>query len=167
MALRLELDAAGGRAFCTRWKVAEFAVFGSVTGDDFRPDSDLDVLVSPEPGATWSLMDLGTMREEVIELAGRPVDLIVRRPTPHAVAELARRISGTIAGVIAPVATAEDVIIAKLAWARDTGSERQLADVAGIVRLRRASLDHAYLERWITDLDLGAPWARARALAAP
>jgi hypothetical protein len=54
MALRLELDATGVRAFCTRWNVAELAVFGSVTRDDFRPDSDLDVLVSPEPGATWS-----------------------------------------------------------------------------------------------------------------
>lgn len=79
MALRLELDAAGVRAFCTRWKVAELAVFGSVTRDDFGPDSDLDVLVSPEPGATWSLMDLGVMREELVQLSGRPVDLLVRR----------------------------------------------------------------------------------------
>jgi len=79
MALRLELDPSGVRAFCARWKVAELAVFGSATRDDFRPDSDLDVLVSPEPGVTWSLMDLGTMREELIELSGRPVDLLVRR----------------------------------------------------------------------------------------
>ena len=79
MALRLELDPSGVRAFCSRWKVAELAVFGSATRDDFRPDSDLDVLVSPEPGVTWSLMDLGTMREELIDLSGRPVDLLVRR----------------------------------------------------------------------------------------
>ena len=79
MALRLELDPSRVRAFCSRWKVTELAVFGSATRDDFRPDSDLDVLVSPEPGVTWSLMDLGTMREELIELSGRPVDLLVRR----------------------------------------------------------------------------------------
>ena len=54
-------------------------MFGSATRDDFRSDSDLDVLVSPEPGVTWSLMDLGTMREDLIELSGRPVDLLVRR----------------------------------------------------------------------------------------
>ena len=79
MALRLELDPDGVSAFCTRWKVAELAVFGSVTRDDFRADSDLDVLVSPEPGVVWSLMDLGAMREDLIELSGRPVDLLVRR----------------------------------------------------------------------------------------
>lgn len=79
MALGLELDPSAVRSFCTRWKVAELAVFGSATRDDFRSDSDLDVLVSPEQGMTWSLMDLGTMREELIELSGRPVDLLVRR----------------------------------------------------------------------------------------
>ena len=79
MALRLDLDATGVRAFCARWRVAELSVFGSVTRDDFRPESDLDVLVSPEPGVTWSLMDLGTMREELADLSGRPVDLLVRR----------------------------------------------------------------------------------------
>ena len=79
MALRVELDPSGVSAFCVRWKVAELAVFGSAVRDDFRADSDLDVLVSPEPGVVWSLMDLGTMREELIELSGRPVDLLVRR----------------------------------------------------------------------------------------
>jgi len=79
MALRLELDPDDVNAFCTRWKVAELAVFGSATRDDFRADSDLDVLVSPEPGVVWSLMDLGAMREDLIALSGRPVDLLVRR----------------------------------------------------------------------------------------
>ena len=75
----VNLDRQSLAAFCRRWRIRELSLFGSALRDDFRPDSDLDVLVSPEPGATWSLMDLGTMREEVIELAGRPVDLIVRR----------------------------------------------------------------------------------------
>lgn len=79
MAPRLELDAAEVRASCARGKVAELAVFGSVSRDDFGLDSELDVLVSPEKGVTWSLMDLGTMREDLVELSGRPVDLMVRR----------------------------------------------------------------------------------------
>lgn len=79
MAPRVKLDPEGLSAFCARWRVRELAVFGSATRDDFRADSDLDVLVSPESGVVWSLMDLGVMREELIALSGRPVDLLVRR----------------------------------------------------------------------------------------
>ncbi len=35
--------------FCRRWKISEFSLFGSVLREDFRPDSDVDVLVSFEP----------------------------------------------------------------------------------------------------------------------
>ena len=44
--------------FCQRWKITEFALFGSVLRDDFRPDSDIDVLVTFEPGAGHTLYDL-------------------------------------------------------------------------------------------------------------
>ena len=164
-------------------------VVGSFASSSYgapRTTMDLDIVIDPTPGQLERLLaacdpertyvDADVARDalrrrsmfNVIDITtGWKVDLIVRKPTPHAVTELARRTTGTIAGVIAPVATAEDVIIAKLAWAQDTGSERQLADVAGIIRLRGASLDHAYLERWIADLALAAPWARALALAAP
>ena len=37
--------------FCQRWKITEFAFFGSVLRDDFRPDSDIDVLVTFAPDA--------------------------------------------------------------------------------------------------------------------
>lgn len=97
---------------------------------------------------------------------GWKIDLIVRKNTPHARAELGRRAHGLVAGVPAPLATPEDVIIAKLGWARDGGSERQLADIAGIVAIRGADLDRAYLDRWIAELDLAPLWARALALAA-
>lgn len=42
-------------SFCDRWKITEFALFGSILRDDFRPDSDVDVLVSFAPDAKWSL----------------------------------------------------------------------------------------------------------------
>jgi predicted nucleotidyltransferase len=63
-------------AFCERWKITEFALFGSVLREDFRPDSDVDVLVSFQPRAPWSLWDLVEMQEELGAIFGRPVDLI-------------------------------------------------------------------------------------------
>ncbi len=65
--------------FCRRWKIVEFALFGSVLRDDFRPDSDLDVLVTFAPEAAWSLFDHVTMQDELKALFGRAVDLVSRR----------------------------------------------------------------------------------------
>lgn len=65
--------------FCRRWRISEFALFGSVLRDDFRPDSDVDVLVSFMEDATWSLFDLVEMADELRGIFGREVDLISRR----------------------------------------------------------------------------------------
>ena len=62
--------------FCHRWRITEFSLFGSVLRDDFRPDSDIDVLVRFEPDAPWSLFDLGDMQAELGEIFGRKVDLV-------------------------------------------------------------------------------------------
>jgi predicted nucleotidyltransferase len=64
--------------FCQRWQIAEFALFGSVLREDFRPDSDIDVLVTFAQAARWSLFDLVTMQDELAEIFGRPVDLLTR-----------------------------------------------------------------------------------------
>jgi len=63
-------------AFCRRWKIKEFALFGSVLREDFQPDSDVDVLVSFEPDIPWSLFDWVDMIEELKEIFGREVDLV-------------------------------------------------------------------------------------------
>ncbi len=65
--------------FCRRWKIHEFALFGSVLRDDFRPGSDIDVLVSFAPDATWRFYDLMNMKEELETLFGRRVDLVEKR----------------------------------------------------------------------------------------
>ena len=62
--------------FCHKWKVRELSVFGSALRDDFGPDSDIDVLVSFDAAAEWSLLDLVLMRDELSVLVGRDVDLI-------------------------------------------------------------------------------------------
>jgi len=61
-----------------KWKVTELARFGSVLRDDFRSSSDIDVLVSFEPAARWSLMAVVEMQDELEKILGRKVDLVER-----------------------------------------------------------------------------------------
>jgi len=62
--------------FCRKWKITEFALFGSVLREDFRPDSDIDVLVRFETDAPWDLWDIPKMQDELRALMGREVDLV-------------------------------------------------------------------------------------------
>jgi uncharacterized protein len=64
--------------FCRRWKISEFSLFGSVLRDDFRPDSDVDVLVEFEPDHPWSLYDVVDMEEELQAMFGRQVHLVMK-----------------------------------------------------------------------------------------
>jgi len=66
-------------AFCRRWKVTELALFGSVLRGDFRPDSDVDVLVTFDPKARWTLFEMVDMQDDLVRLLGRQVDLVSRR----------------------------------------------------------------------------------------
>jgi predicted nucleotidyltransferase len=66
-------------AFCRKWKITEFALFGSILTDEFRPDSDVDVLVTFAEDARWTLFDVGDMREELREIFGREVDLVNKK----------------------------------------------------------------------------------------
>lgn len=79
LAGRLTLDRERLAAFCQRWSVTELALFGSVLRDDFRPDSDVDVLVAFAPTARRGLFDLVEMESELAGLFGRRVDLVTRR----------------------------------------------------------------------------------------
>jgi predicted nucleotidyltransferase len=62
-------------AFCRRYHVRRLALFGSVLRDDFRPDSDIDVLVAFEPDQAVGLLRLAEMQTELTRLIGRRVDL--------------------------------------------------------------------------------------------
>jgi uncharacterized protein len=64
--------------FCHRWKIAELSLFGSALREDFRPESDIDLLVRFAPDADWSLLDRARMERELVELLGREVDLVSR-----------------------------------------------------------------------------------------
>jgi len=72
----LELPDEELAAFCRKWKITEFALFGSVLREDFGPGSDIDVLVTFAPDAGWDLFDIVDMQEELKAILGRDVDLV-------------------------------------------------------------------------------------------
>lgn len=75
----IEIDRDELRGFCSKWKVTELLFFGSVLREDFRPDSDIDVLVTYADDAAWSLWDTVTASDELSAIFGRKVDLISRQ----------------------------------------------------------------------------------------
>lgn len=76
MPAHVSIDQAKLEAFCRRWEVVELALFGSVLRDDFRPDSDVDVLVEWKPGTPVGFLTLSEMADELSAILGRPVDLV-------------------------------------------------------------------------------------------
>jgi len=72
----LEIPLGKIEAFCRRWKIKEFALFGSVLREDFRPDSDLDVLVSFAPGGGITFDNRVEMQDALAEIFGRKIDLV-------------------------------------------------------------------------------------------
>jgi len=73
---RLNIDREKVEAFCRKWQITELSLFGSVLRDDFRDDSDVDVLVTFATGSPWRLFDLMHAEDELAQIIGRPVDLV-------------------------------------------------------------------------------------------
>jgi len=76
---RLGVKAGPIEAFCRKWGIRELSLFGSLLRDDFRPDSDVDLLVVFAPGERWDLWDIMAMEAELQRLFGRKVDLVEKR----------------------------------------------------------------------------------------
>jgi hypothetical protein len=156
--------------------------FASALHGQARSTQDIDVVVDPAPGALDRLLDglsseayyvdRDVAREaftsrgmfNIIDLAtGWKVDVIIRKARPFSREEIARRRPGIIDGVSVYVASPEDTVIAKLEWSKaGGGSERQRRDVAEIIATQRATLDRAYIERWVAELGLDDEWALVR-----
>ena len=79
MGARVMIPGEAVTAFCQRWNITELALSGSVLRPDFKPGSDIDVLVSFSESARYSLFDLIHMEEELKKIFGRAVDLVDRR----------------------------------------------------------------------------------------
>ena len=63
------------QTFCEKHHILKLALFGSVLRDDFRPDSDIDVLVEFDPAHYPGFFRYGNMQDELTEILGRTVDL--------------------------------------------------------------------------------------------
>lgn len=79
LSLPIVLPEAAITDFCQRWKITELALFGSILRSDFRPNSDIDILVSFAPDASWGLLALAGMKHELEDLLGHKVDLVSKR----------------------------------------------------------------------------------------
>ena len=89
------------------------------------------------------------------------VDFIIRNERPFSIEEFARREAADLLGTSGFVATAEDLVVAKLEWAAASDSDRQRRDVLGIVRVA-VDLDEGYIDRWATALGLDEAWRAIR-----
>jgi uncharacterized protein len=79
MTSRIAVDHETIAEFCKRWKITEFALFGSVIRDDFRHDSDVDVLVTFAPDTNYGLFEIIGIQDELSGVFGRKVDLVERQ----------------------------------------------------------------------------------------
>jgi hypothetical protein len=146
-----------------------------------RATQDIDLVVAPERPQLRELaillaapefyMDEATALEaydregqfNVVDLAtGWKADLIMRRSRAFSRTEFDRREVVEFEGMQVPIATAEDLVLAKLEWAKLGESARQIEDAAGILRARSPDLDLDYLERWVRELGIEREWATAR-----
>jgi hypothetical protein len=94
------------------------------------------------------------------------IDFIVRKDRAFSIEEFRRRQRADLLGTIGFVATAEDLVIAKLEWAAASDSERQLRDAAGIVAVAHG-LDETYIDRWAAILGVTDAWRAIRQDRAP
>jgi hypothetical protein len=145
-----------------------------------RATQDIDLVIAPTaeqlrtllrglpPGEYYSdeAAALEALRAEslfnVIDLdTGWKIDFICRKSRPFSRTEFERRTRVTVDGLSLYIATPEDVILAKLEWAKLGGSARQLEDVAGLLEVRGPDLDLPYLRHWVAVLDLSPQWTAA------
>jgi hypothetical protein len=134
-----------------------------------RMTRDLDLVVALKASEVEKLiaafaadfyLDADTVREAVrtsrmfnmMHLAsGIKVDMIVKKTTAYRDLEFSRRKSVTLDRVSTWLVSREDLILSKLAWARDSGSELQLRDVRALLT---DTVDQDYLQRWAQELEV-------------
>lgn len=88
---RIPLDMEKIKQFCEKWKIVEFSLFGSVLTDDFRPDSDVDVMVEFAEDARPTFFTLTDIEDGLKEMFGHEIDLVTKRSVTTSENHLMRR----------------------------------------------------------------------------
>ena len=93
------------------------------------------------------------------------IDMIIRKSRAFSQEEFGRRRLSNLEGMSLYVASAEDIILAKLEWAKLGKSNRQIEDAARILKMRIDSLDRSYVDKWVRELGVTKEWGEALRLA--
>jgi|KBSMisStaDraftv2_1062788.scaffolds.fasta_scaffold40621_4 hypothetical protein len=96
---------------------------------------------------------------------GWKIDLILRKSRAFSLEEFGRRSSINVQGHQLFVASVEDVVIAKLEWSKLAQSQRQVEDVASILKIRSQTLDKSYIRKWVSELEIEPQWEQAKLAA--
>ena len=129
------------------------AFVSAFPADQFYAD-DQDALESFRYNSQFNVIDFATTWK---------ADFIFRKNREFSRVEFGRRQPYMVGGVRAYLATPEDIVIAKLEWAKLGQSERQIEDVGGIIERQGPKLDRGYIEQWVSELSLQSEWRRALA----
>ena len=128
------------------------ALIGEFPGDRYYADEQqaLNALANK---SQFNVIDFAT---------GWKTDFIIAEDSAYGRTALARRVQINVAGTQVYVASAEDVLIAKMRWAGLAQSKRQIQDAAGILATQGSNLDLSYVEQWVRELRLNEQWHAVR-----
>jgi hypothetical protein len=117
-----------------------------------------DYYVSKE--AAWAALHARSAFNILDIQTGWKADLRVRGTRAFSATEFERRRKATILGLEVWVLTAEDAILSKLEWAKDSASEQQMRDVLGVLQIQSENIDKDYLWKWAQILGVQDALAR-------
>jgi hypothetical protein len=115
-----------------------------------------------EPNAALEACRRNSIFNLIDNVTGLKIDFIFRKKRPFSDQEFSRRRTAPVMGVTLFIASPEDLIIAKLEWAKMGASLRQIEDVTGILKVRGKDLDMSYIKHWIDQLGLTEQWQPAK-----
>ncbi|MEM9650886.1 MAG: DUF6036 family nucleotidyltransferase [Actinomycetota bacterium] len=141
--------------------------FASSFHGEPRMTRDIDLVIDPSEHGISLLVDLvdrdrfylgdaieafrqRSMFNLIEPSTGWKVDFVVRKDRPFSEAEFARRLPAQVAGVDVYVASAEDTMLSKLEWGKESASNRQFDDATAIAMVQE--VDRNYLARWAAQL---------------
>jgi hypothetical protein len=146
-----------------------------------RMTRDLNIVIDPDPDQLRTLIarlqgsglytDAAASQDALAQRTqfnaidpetGWKADLIIRQERAFSREEFARREEAQLPMGTVAIARAEDVILAKLEWARSGQSDRQLRDAEGIATISADRLDLDYLDRWASELGVADLWQPIR-----